>query len=340
MATWQLAAGDHATVGALEFVPADKRTHPPLIRGSAFNPLEFSGTFTQGRIVPERFREMTTSPWVETIRAFGRGATVRPPFLHPTPAMLREVALNRLSIGWFGLPGLIAAPIQFTRLLNAGQTRDARDMAEDVARAGARMMTSPLIVEYERGVVVALVGVKMLGAYAESVRDLELLRRTTLMSRVGSDVYRRRWGERGSEPPREVQARVLWASTGDLGGEEDMQAALLDYRLHPYERWDMVRGFATSFCTNARELLFGIDPKRFDYLAFLDDRVSPRSRTREWIGFQRERLTGWMNDPAKQLQHENREAAGESSVLDVLRWVGLRDMQARMKYCAALRVRA
>ena len=98
----------------------------------------------------------------------------------------------------------------------------------------------------------------------------------------------------------------------------------------------MVRGLATSFCANASELLFGISPKRLAYLAYVDGNTAARSRINEWTGFQRERLNGWMTEPEMQLKADDPEAAAASSAVDVLGWVGLGEMRARMKYCAAM----
>ena len=154
------------------------------------------------------------------------------------------------------------------------------------------------------------------------------------MYRRGAVVYRRRWATSAGPSPRERQARIIWASSADLGDEGGMRASLLDYRLHPTERWHMIWSLATSFCANTRELLFGVSPRRLDYLELMDESAAPDGRRLEWTGFQRERLNGWMTDPVKQLQLDNPEAAQQTHGADVLGWVGLHDMRARMKYCA------
>jgi hypothetical protein len=105
---------------------------------------------------------------------------------------------------------------------------------------------------------------------------------------------------------------------------------MLDGRFHGYERWTAMAAMASSWCLNSREILFGINPSR---VAFLDRADLLAGARRRWIAVQKQRLAGWMGDPRAQLRIEVPERAIRPSVVDVIGWVGLDALHARMQFC-------
>jgi hypothetical protein len=85
---------------------------------------------------------------------------------------------------------------------------------------------------------------------------------------------------------------------------------------------------------NAREILFGPNPLRKEFLESFSGRATPS--TQRWIAVQQRRLDGWMTKPQEQLRLEVREGRLERSTLDVMRWLGFRDLHARMQHCLVM----
>jgi hypothetical protein len=207
--------------------------------------------------------------------------------------------------------------------------REARALADNLVRAGRRLMTSPLPEESTRGLHAMVIGLKMIREVARVTADVPLTRDASTAVDYGMRLADRDWRE------LRRQYWFSWASTGDLSDTTRVRQLLLDNRFHPFERWGAARSLVTSYCMSAREILFGINPARLEYLAFAAGRSN--AATREWIRWQSERLERLMTDPEAQLQIEvRRDSEAERTATDALLWLGLRDLHGRMKLCESL----
>jgi serine/threonine protein kinase len=318
-----LVAGTYRRIGLAQFVASDTAGLPASDGSQEFAMLLFMGKWPQGR--PPNMVSLAASPWVDNLSRLGRGSAVAPPFLYPHDSLLWRRATRDFKISSATTPGLNASVARYMLLIDGGRMPEARVLAEDLVRAGRRLMRSPAWEEYDRGVSLAMLGARLLLDYAKRARDVQLTEAAAVALTQGVEERQARWDRRD-------HFAFLWASTGNLSDPEEVIGMMRDSRYHRYERWVAVEAMATSYCLNAREILFGINPVRHAYLDSIAQRATPESR--RWIAMQQRRLNGWMTDPRAQLGIEVFERRLRPSVSDdVMGWLGFADLRARLQHC-------
>lgn len=93
----------------------------------------------------------------------------------------------------------------------------------------------------------------------------------------------------------------------------------------PFVRWWAVAGAVSGFCGNAREILFGVDPRRRATLERARELASDLPRIDEWIALNIRWIDAWENGDLTW-------AAG-ADPSGPLSWIGLGGIAARLDFC-------
>ncbi len=98
----------------------------------------------------------------------------------------------------------------------------------------------------------------------------------------------------------------------------------------PYLRWWLIAGIVPGYCGNAREILFGIDPRRAVVLARAGDLARDIPRTDDWVRLNERWLDMWISAPG---EPRLLARAHLPAVLAALRLIGLDGLANRISYC-------
>lgn len=268
----------------------------------------------------------TLTPWLRVWRRFARSSAGSPPFAYPTSELLAAHGNGWLDARGWHSSGFGASIAQFVLRLNAGHLEEARAIARETAQAAQRLLASPGIAEYVYGMHVAKVAAVLAREVAEASRDTLLRRQSTIAAEEIEAMRRGRVEGQGFE-----QFRAQWAQAGNLG-EGSAALRIIGARLLPaHERWAEIEALVDGYCLNSSEILFGISPKRREFLDSALVRAADLPRTREWVDIQRRRMEQLIADPRSMVAREwagpadgsERRASG----------FGMGKLSARVAYC-------
>jgi hypothetical protein len=96
----------------------------------------------------------------------------------------------------------------------------------------------------------------------------------------------------------------------------------------PYVRWWTIAGIVSGFCGNAREILFGIDPRRRQTLERARELAADLPRVDEWIALNERWIDAW--------EAGNVTWAAGTAAPGPLSWIGLRGIAARLEFCRGM----
>jgi hypothetical protein len=96
----------------------------------------------------------------------------------------------------------------------------------------------------------------------------------------------------------------------------------------PYVRWWTIAGIVSGFCGNAREILFGIDPRRRQTLERARELAADLPRVEEWIALNERWIDAW--------EAGNVTWAAGTAAPGPLSWIGLRGIAARLEFCRGM----
>ena len=279
-----------------------------------------------------RLAAISRSVWLDAMLRFARSDSGAPPFMYPTPELLRtsEDIFGGAVLWPFANP----ARARFQLYVRAGQLREARAIAEALARAATRYFGSPLQEEYHLGLGLAQLAVELFRELLHASNDVALAAKVAGAEDILQTMDRRRWAFQD----RRNHAGELWATAGNLGENSEVLAAIADRNLRPHERWYLMSSLVSAYCTNAREILFGVSTRRRVFLDSAARLAADISRTPEWHDWLGMRLDGWIGDPvvAGRRLDGSRDPNTLPSIAGFLRLGGL---QARMSYCTRMQYR-
>jgi tRNA A-37 threonylcarbamoyl transferase component Bud32 len=251
-----------------------------------------------------------------------------PPYGYPSEELLQEYAEGRMHLSWFAIPGQDATLRECEALIKAQRVGECRAIAHDMLRAANRLVRSPLTMDFNRGVLLAGAADTLLIRIARGTNDAALLAAATPFYQKAQAMHRRHWSD---EAVRHFG--LMWAHSGSLLDNSIALSIAGDPRTMPYLRWLIAQNFTTAFCTNPRELLFGVSPVRHEYIRVAMRGGGPRSN--QWVRIQHSILDRWIEDPDQEFAERMPDAAAEASVLDPVKWVGMRRLHARLRFCAS-----
>ncbi|MFQ5844987.1 MAG: hypothetical protein ACE5JG_08365 [Planctomycetota bacterium] len=148
-----------------------------------------------------------------------------------------------------------------------------------------------------------------------------------------------------------VEAEELAAvipSAGDRAAQHWLGAAFLmadpvdpaglsmvaDSGLPHHMRWTLLRAVADAYCDNAREVLFGVDPRRRDLLNAAGAAAADVPSTEQWVSFIERRLNEWIETPRGKTVSSRVRRRGAARLVG---WLGMRGLGNRVAFCGVAR---
>jgi hypothetical protein len=105
--------------------------------------------------------------------------------------------------------------------------------------------------------------------------------------------------------------------------------------LEPLDRWFLIASVVPAFCTSAREVLLGIDPRRGDLLRSALGKQRDVPRTDEWIRLNLRWFQQWRDKASAAGARWNGTRPAVPALARPLGWIGLRALRDRIAFCNA-----
>lgn len=262
-------------------------------------------------------RAAASSPWLEPWRRVAR-STPLPPFWgyrRDFPGVASPLALpHRASLGFRELADRNTAAAVLA--IAEGDVAHALERARENASAGGQLMRSPSLLDLAIGVTIVSSAAHLLAEIARVSGDHNLADETAQLR----DVLRRVRSE----------AYLGWSGVLPLTADPASPIGLRflgDRSLLIAQRADMSIALVTGYCLNAREILFGLDPRRRQALDSAATLMSDLPRADELLRLNRRWLDRLISDPAAAL------SADAPGGLRFLGWMGLGGLRARLAFC-------
>ncbi|MGI9077410.1 MAG: serine/threonine-protein kinase [Gemmatimonadaceae bacterium] len=278
-----------------------------------------------GRLKPEDMDELrrdTLSHWLGVWRAIASSAPLPPLWGYrkdfPGVTSPLEIPSRALAIGAQELASRNRAAAALAQAL--GDKERALARARENIAVARQLMRSPVLIDLVTGTLIAMRGASMLGEIGRITDDRELKDEAQLLN----------------ETLRRFRSESYLSLSSFLALMADPEEPigirhLADTSLPTPVRSGLVTAIVTGYCVNAREVLFGIDPRRRAALERAGEVMRDIPRAGEIIQLHRRWLEQLIEDPSDALASYDATTPGG---LKPFGWIGLDDLKARLGFCS------